>query len=116
MLSCTFAVVLDSHPLDVQVARHKPQGIIFLLNTSFKPTRTCEREERKEGGGERGRREEGEEARRGEDEGGWKEGGVASRHKSMYITIHLPLPLSILHSTTATAITLTTQSAIKLSS
>ena len=58
MLSCTFAVVLDSHPLDVQVARHKPQGIIFLLNTRFKPTRTCEGEERKEGGGERGKREE----------------------------------------------------------
>jgi len=51
VLSSTFAIALDSHPLDMQVARHKPQGIIFLLNTRFKPTHTSKREERKEGGG-----------------------------------------------------------------
>ena len=107
MLSSTFAVALDSHPLDVQVARHKPQGIIFLLNTRFKPTRTCEGEERKEGGGERGRREEGgrgrRERRRGggrreEGRGGGRMGeevrreGLLPDTKSMYVTIHFPLP------------------------
>ena len=35
--------------------------------------------------------------------------GLLPDTKSMYVTIHLPLPLSILHSTTATAITLTIQ-------
>ena len=87
MLSSTFPVALDSHPdpLDVQVARHKPQGIIFLLNARFKPTLTCEGEEEegRGGGGERGRREEGGRGRRERRQGGGRrdeeEGGQGRR-------------------------------------
>ena len=58
----------------MQVAWHKPQGIIFLLNTRFKSTCTCEGEEREEGGGRRGEgegtKEVGKEAMRGTGGGG----------------------------------------------